>query len=111
MNYILETYPEHPISLDVSTDNGSAVKFYQSCGLRVRELYLSCPDNVEFALFETPIDKKGKKMNLNEQKDWRELAVQTYYEGVADFKKNSELVEKAEIIEKVQEIKEVKTYE
>lgn len=64
MNYLLETYPEHPISLDVSTDNTSAVKFYKSCGLRVRELYLSMPDNVEFALFESPLDKKGKKLDV-----------------------------------------------
>ena len=28
MNYLLENYPEHPISLDVSTDNAKAVGFY-----------------------------------------------------------------------------------
>jgi len=28
MNYILGNYSEHPISLDVSTDNGKALKFY-----------------------------------------------------------------------------------
>lgn len=75
MNFLLEKYPEHPISLDVSTDNDSAMGFYMSCGLRIRELYLSSPDNVEFALFESPIDKKGKKLNIKEQKNWDELAV------------------------------------
>jgi len=63
MNYIFETYPEHLIGLDVSTDN-PAVKFYLRCGLKIREIYLSSPDNIEFALFETPIDKKGKKLDL-----------------------------------------------
>lgn len=68
----------------MSTDN-PAVKFYLRCGLRIRELYLSSPDNVEFALFETPIDKKGKKLDLNKQDDWKELAVQEYYDGIQDF--------------------------
>lgn len=85
MNYIFETYPQHPIGLDVSTDN-PAVKFYLSCGLRIRELYLSSPDNVEFALFETPIDKRGKKLDVKKQENWKDVAVQDYYDGVEDFK-------------------------
>lgn len=31
-------------------------------GLAIRELYLSEPDKVEFALLETPLDKKGVKI-------------------------------------------------
>ena len=89
MDFIFENYPDHPIGLDVSTDN-PAVKFYLRCGMRIRELYLSCPDNVEFALFETPIDKKGKKLNIKKQDNWKDLAVQTYYDGVNEFKIENE---------------------
>ena len=74
VNYILETYPSHPISLDVSLDN-PAVRFYLNVGLKVKDVYLSCPDNVEFALFETPIDKKGNKLDVKKSDNWREQAV------------------------------------
>ena len=61
-SYLLDTYPKHGLSLDVSTDNESAIVFYKKMGLAIRELYLSEPDKVEFALLETPLDKKGIKI-------------------------------------------------
>ena len=62
MNYLLTSYPEHGLTLDVSTDNEKAVGFYRRVGLKIANIYLSMPDNVEFALFETPLDKRGKKI-------------------------------------------------
>ena len=62
MNYMLTTYPSHALSLDVSTDNETAVRFYQRVGLQIRDIYTSVPDEVEFALFETPLDRRGRKI-------------------------------------------------
>lgn len=62
MDYLLTSYPHHALTLDVSTDNDRAVRFYQRVGLQISDIYLSMPDNVEFALFETPLDKRGKKI-------------------------------------------------
>ena len=62
IDYLLTNYPHHAMTLDVSTDNDKAVRFYQRVGLQIRSIYLSVPDEVEFALFETPLDKRGKKI-------------------------------------------------
>jgi ribosomal protein S18 acetylase RimI-like enzyme len=52
----METYPTQSLSLDVGTDNEKGVKFYQRMGMKIQKLYMS-PNNDEFALFETPLDK------------------------------------------------------
>lgn len=65
MTYLLETYPKHALSLDVSTDNSQAVSFYRKMGLKIQKLYMS-PEDVEFALFETPLDKRGEKIDIND---------------------------------------------
>lgn len=57
VNYLLLNYPEHALSLDVSTDNTNAVEFYKRVGLKVQKIYLSEPDKVEFALMETELDR------------------------------------------------------
>ena len=44
VNYIFLSYPEHALSLDVSTDNLSAIEFYKRVGLQVKSIYLSNPD-------------------------------------------------------------------
>ena len=36
-SYLLDTYPKHGLSLDVSTDNESAIGFYKKMGLAIRE--------------------------------------------------------------------------
>ena len=59
MDYFTQNYPQLPLSLDVSTDNPSAIGFYRKCGLMIKEVYVSEPDRIEFAAFESPIDKKG----------------------------------------------------
>ena len=66
MNYLNDNYSNHPISLDVSTDNLSAVSFYRRSGLKIQDIYLSQPDLVEFALFETPLDKNGKRLSCDD---------------------------------------------
>jgi len=38
------------------------VNFYKSFGLQIKEIYLSVPDEVEFAQFESQIDEKGNKI-------------------------------------------------
>lgn len=50
----------------MSTDNTSAVAFYRRMGLKIQRLYLEGEDGVEFATFETPIDKKGKKLFVDD---------------------------------------------
>lgn len=57
----METYPTQSLSLDVGTDNEKGVKFYQRMGMKIQKLYMS-PNNDEFALFETPLDKLGNKI-------------------------------------------------
>ena len=52
MSYLFSKYPNH-LSLDISTDNEKAVKFYKRIGLSVVETYLS-EEKVEFNKFETP---------------------------------------------------------
>lgn len=69
----------------MSTDNLSAVSFYKRNGLKIQQIYLSQPDNVEFALFETPLDKKGKKLSC-EDPEIDEKSVQPYFDKVEDFK-------------------------
>ena len=63
LNYLMQTYPEHALSLDVSTDNTKAVRFYTKMGLKISSIYLSQPDLVEFALFETPLDNKARRLD------------------------------------------------
>lgn len=38
------------------------MNFYKSFGLKIKEIYLSVPDDVEFAQFESQIDEKGNKI-------------------------------------------------
>lgn len=38
------------------------MNFYKSFGLQIKEIYLSVPDAVEFAQFESQIDEKGNKI-------------------------------------------------
>ena len=85
MSYLFTTYPEHSLSLDVSTDNDTALKFYRKNGLRIRDIYLSVPDNVEFALFETPVDCKGRKIDVSDP-DIKEKQVHPYYFDASEFK-------------------------
>jgi ribosomal protein S18 acetylase RimI-like enzyme len=44
------------MSLDVGTDNEKGVNFYKKMGMKIQKLYMS-PNQDEFALFETPLDK------------------------------------------------------
>lgn len=62
VNYLISNYPEHALSLDVSTDNTNAVEFYKRVGLKVQKIYLSEPDKVEFALMENELDRQGNKI-------------------------------------------------
>lgn len=61
INYLFMTYSEHALSLDVRTDC-KAVEFYKRVGLKVKEIYLSEPDRVEFVAMETELDKNGNKI-------------------------------------------------
>ena len=77
MNYLLEEHPLHVLTLDVSTDNERANTFYKSFGLQAANIYLSMPDEVEFAFFESMIDTKGGKIKS------------TYERELEEFNKNS----------------------
>ena len=49
------------------------------------------PDDVEFALFESPLDKKGNKIMLG---DTESEPVQPYYDEIDEYKlANPEVVE------------------
>ena len=61
VNYLLETYPQHALSLEVNTESAYAVAFYKSFGLKVKSVYLLSEED-EFAVFETPLDKNGRKI-------------------------------------------------
>lgn len=54
MNYLFENYPVH-LSLDVSTDNATAIRFYLRIGLEISRKYLT-EDGIEFSNFVTPQD-------------------------------------------------------
>ena len=95
MSYLFTTYPEHSLSLDVSTDNDTALKFYRKNGLRIRDIYLSVPDNVEFALFETPVDCKGRKIDVSDP-DIKEKQVHPYYFDASEFKMAKKLKKEEE---------------
>mmetsp|Transcript_9690 Transcript_9690/g.16305 ORF Transcript_9690/g.16305 Transcript_9690/m.16305 type:complete len:104 (-) Transcript_9690:353-664(-) len=36
LGFLLESFPQHALSLDVSTDNYNAVHFYRNMGLRIQ---------------------------------------------------------------------------
>ena len=89
MNFMFETYPEHSLSLDVNSESDQAVNFYRKCGLMIKKVYVTPePDNVEFATFETPLDKKGKKLDLCDP-DMIIKSVQPYYDSLMSYKNNS----------------------
>lgn len=73
MNYLLEEHPLHILTLDVSTDNQRANTFYKSFGLQATNIYLSMPDEVEFAFFESMIDTKGGKIKSNYERELDEF--------------------------------------
>ncbi len=54
------------MSLDVGTDNEKGVNFYKRMGMKIQKLYMS-PNQDEFALFETPLDKRGNKLQLGDE--------------------------------------------
>lgn len=85
MNYLFENYPQHSLSLDVNAENDQAVNFYRKNGLRIQKLYVTPePDNVEFALFETPLDKKGKKLDITDP-ELNSKSVQTYFLTIEEY--------------------------
>ena len=84
MRFLLESYPEHALSLDVSTDNERALKFYNKVGLKIRDIYITQDDQVEFAFFETPLNQKGQKLGVNEK------PVQNYFEDAKSFREYQE---------------------
>jgi ribosomal protein S18 acetylase RimI-like enzyme len=81
LSYLLSTYPEHALSLDVSTDNMTAVAFYRRMGLKIQRLYLEGSDGTEFATFETPIDKKGMKIQIDDP-EMASRQIQPYFDDV-----------------------------
>ena len=86
MNYLFQTYPEHALSLDVNAESTQAINFYRKNGLRIKDVYVTPePDLCEFATFETPLDKKGNKLDLNHP-EFTTLAIQTYFDSLSDFK-------------------------
>lgn len=76
VNHIFLSYPQYALSLDVSTDNVNAVEFYKRVGMQIREIYLSDPDQVEFAAMETPLDASGNKIVT----EYEKKLVQTFSE-------------------------------
>jgi RimJ/RimL family protein N-acetyltransferase len=85
MKFLFASFPKHALSLDVSTDNTKAVRFYRKMGLKIQSLYLSEPDKVEFALFETPIGKDMRKLDL-EDPQFETKSVQRYFNTVEEWK-------------------------
>ena len=45
------------------------------------------PDNVEFATFETPLDKKGKKLDVTDQ-EMCFKSIQPYFDNLLAYKNN-----------------------
>lgn len=87
MNYLFEAHPEHALSLDVNAENDQAVNFYRKNGLRIQKLYVTPePDNVEFAMFETPLDNKGKKLDVTDPQLY-EKGCQPYFDNIEDYNK------------------------
>ena len=83
---MFSTYPEHALSLDVNAENDQAVNFYRKCALRIQKVYVTPePDNVEFATFETPLDKKGKKLDVNDP-EMNAKSIIPYYETLLTYK-------------------------
>lgn len=62
VNYLLMTYPNYALSLDVRTDSLYAVEFYKRVGLKVQRIYMSEPDKIEFAQMESELDRLGNKI-------------------------------------------------
>ena len=85
MNYLFENYPEHSLSLDVNAESDQAVNFYIKNGLRIHKVYTTPePDNVEFALFETPLDKKAKKLDVKDP-EFEDKSIQQYFSTIEEY--------------------------
>lgn len=85
MDYLFEHYPEHALSLDVNAENDQAVNFYKKNGLRIQKIYVTPePDNVEFVCFETPLDKKGKVLDVADP-ELDSKSIQPYFNSIEDF--------------------------
>jgi len=65
VNYLFENYPQRALFLYVRMDNVKAVSFYRRMGLKIKELYTS-PGGIDCAIFETPLDKRGCKISIND---------------------------------------------
>jgi ribosomal protein S18 acetylase RimI-like enzyme len=61
---IISYYPEHALTLEANADSEKSIKFYEGIGMKIKKLVTIEEDDetCEFALFETPLDKKGKKI-------------------------------------------------
>jgi len=96
MARLFQDYPDHALSLDVNAENDQAVNFYKKNGLRIHQVYVTPePDNCEFALFETPLDKKGKKLDLTAPNTY-ENGCQVYHESIEDYYNYQKSLEKDE---------------
>ena len=58
-------------------------------GLKIQKLYLE-GDDVEFATFETPLDKKGKKIHIDDP-DMDEKSIQPYFDDIGAYKLSLEI--------------------
>ena len=50
-------------------------------GLKIQRLYLEGGDKTEFATFETPIDKKGNKIQIDDP-EMSSKQIQPYFDDV-----------------------------
>lgn len=101
MAYLFENYPQHALSLDVNAENTQAVNFYRKNGLRIQKMYVTPePDNVEFALFETPLNKKGIKLDLQAE-NWADNCCQAYFETIEDFYSNQKIEGKKDQVDDI----------
>lgn len=64
-------------------------------GMKIQKLYLS-PNQDEFALFETPLDKKGNKILEGDEET---ETIQPYFNDIEDYKVYHLFMESQRIIE------------
>ena len=62
MEKIMESHPEHAVSVDVKCDNTDGIHFFQKFGLKFKRTYAVTEENIEHAEMEQEIDTAGQKI-------------------------------------------------
>lgn len=81
-------YPTHALSLEANADSEKSIRFYERIGMKIQKIVTLEEDGekCEFAIFETPLDIKGKKIDLALDPKDQPQPIHPYFSTVEEYR-------------------------